>query len=270
MNYYLYTNNETLGPYQIEHLTEYIQSGQLTADTPCCKEGDTDWKTVQDFLPSPATAAGKLSFARTQAPSLPTEQAPKRIDPRFSHPSYWVRRKVFKLLGGAFHIYLPDGSVGFYSELKAFKLKEDIRIYTDESKQQEVLSIKARKILDFSSNYDVFDTSSGQKLGTLRRKGLKSIIKDEWHILDTLDQEIGKIHEDNLVKALVRRFLCNLIPQSYEGLINGTPVCRFHQAFNPFILKVLLDFTPDQNGLLDRRLGIAAAILLCAIEGRQD
>ena len=46
-----------------------------------------------------------------------------------------------------------------FSEQKMFRLREDIRVYSDESKSQEVLSIKARQILDFSAAYDVVDTA---------------------------------------------------------------------------------------------------------------
>jgi uncharacterized protein YxjI len=63
------------------------------------------------------------------------------------------RRKVFKLFGGAFHIYDPLGEVAFYSNIKAFKLKDDISLYTGEDMKTEILTIKARKIPGFSSAY---------------------------------------------------------------------------------------------------------------------
>jgi len=189
---------------------------------------------------------------------------------RFGHQTYLVRRKILKLLGGAFHIYDPTGTVVFYSQLKAFKLKEDIRLYTGEDMQTEVLLIQARQILDIAATYDVIDPASNEKVGALRRKGLKSILRDEWIFLDSSDREIGLLTEDSMALALVRRFLTNLIPQKYSGQINGTPVCTFKQNFNPFVMKITVDFSPDFSGLLDKRLGIAAAVLLCAIEGRQQ
>lgn len=189
---------------------------------------------------------------------------------RFEHQTYVVRRKVFKVFGGAFHIYDPTGQVAFYSKLKAFKLKEDIRLYTGEDMQTEVLVIRARQVLDISATYDVVDSATGEKVGALKRKGLKSIFKDEWLFLDTSDREIGFIREDSTALALVRRFLTNLIPQKFHAEINGMQVCTMKQHFNPFILKIDVDFSPDINHLLDRRLGIAAAVLLCAIEGRQQ
>jgi uncharacterized protein YxjI len=188
----------------------------------------------------------------------------------FSDALYTVRRDLFNVWNRKFRIYNAAEQLVLYSEMKALKLKEDIRIYADEAKTRELLVIKARQILDISATYDVFDPSSQTKVGALRRKGLKSLVRDEWNVLDATDQPIGQIQEDSLFLALLRRFLTNLIPQSYSVTLNEQELAEFKQNFNPFLLKLTLDFSPDPDGRLDRRLGIAAAILLCAIEGRQQ
>ena len=46
----------------------------------------------------------------------------------FELTNYMIRRKVFRIFGGAFHIYDPAGQVVGYSKQKAFKLREDIRL----------------------------------------------------------------------------------------------------------------------------------------------
>ncbi len=189
---------------------------------------------------------------------------------RYEQDTYLVRKKIFKLFGAAFHIYDSSGNVLFYSKLKAFKLKEDIRVYSDESMQTELLTIQARQILDIAATYDVVDAQTGEKVGALKRKGLKSILKDEWIFLDVNDAEIGLIKEDHVALALIRRFLCNLVPQTYNGELGGKMVCQFKQNFNPFVTKIALDFSMDKERALDRRLGLAAAVMLCAIEGKQD
>ncbi len=183
---------------------------------------------------------------------------------------YVVRRKVLKLFGGAFHIYDGSGRVILYSRLKAFKLKEDIRIWTGEDCQTEVLLIRARQIIDFSSAYDIFDPATGARLGACKRRGWKSLMRDEWTIMDAEDRDIAKIEEDSLILALIRRLLTNLVPQRYTVTMDGETVAEFRQNFNPFVLKLKLDFSPDRERRLDRRLGLAAAVLLCAIEGRQN
>ncbi len=189
---------------------------------------------------------------------------------RFSHSTYLIRKRVLSMLGGKFEIFDPAGNIVLFSKMKAFKLKEDIRLYTDETMATELISIQARAILDFSAAYDVVDTTTGQKIGAMRRKGLKSMFRDEWVILDAYDREAGLIQEENAFVALVRRFVTNLIPQTFNVQLGGVPTAEFKQNFNPFVTKLTLDFSLDSQRRLDRRLGIAAGVLLCAIEGKQQ
>ncbi len=191
---------------------------------------------------------------------------------RFKHDTYVVRKKVFKLFGGAFHIYDPSGNLVLYSKQKAFKLKEDIRLYSDESMKVELLSVAARQIIDFSAGYDVVDVQARQKVGALKRKGWSSMLRDEWIVMDAGDREVGLLKEDSMVAALVRRFIdaaSFFFPQKFHVEMGGAIVCTFQQNFNPFVRKLTIDFTADVNCQVDRRLGIAAAVLLSAIEGKQ-
>jgi uncharacterized protein YxjI len=91
-------------------------------------------------------------------------------DNRFTHRSYLVRRKLIKLVGAAFYVDDPSGHVVMYANQKGFKLKEDIRLYTGEDMTKELITIRARSILDISATYDVTDATTGEKLGALRRK----------------------------------------------------------------------------------------------------
>ena len=188
----------------------------------------------------------------------------------FQFPSYLLKRQVF-VLAGTFRFFDPSGNQVMFSQQKMFKLREDIRVYADEAKTQEVLSIKARQIVDFSAAYDVVDTAMNQKVGALRRKGWSSILRDEWEVLDANDQVIGKLFEDSMGLALLRRFLLgSWLPQNYDLTLGETRVADLKQNFNLFRYELNLDFTMDPSQRLDRRLGIAAGLLLAAVEGRQS
>lgn len=187
----------------------------------------------------------------------------------FQHSQYLLKRQVFALTG-KFRFFDPTGKLVMFSEQKMFRWKEDIRVYADESKAQEVLMVKARQIIDFSAAFDVVDSTTNQKVGALRRKGLASLLRDEWEILDVNDNLIGKLFEDSMGLALVRRVLTNLVPQNYDITINENRVADLKQNFNPFTYELNLDFSMDTARQLDRRLGIAAGILLAAVEGRQS
>ena len=183
---------------------------------------------------------------------------------------YLIRRKVLQLFGASFHIFDSNGRLCFFVSQKAFKLKEDIRVFSDETKSEELLLIKARNVIDFSAVYDVFDSKTGERLGAFKRKGMKSIFKDEWLIIDTQENQVGIIKEDSALMATLRRFLTNLIPQNFDGYVGQNKVFEFHHKFNPFVTKIELDFSVDTRNTFDRRLGIAAGVLLCSIEGKQN
>lgn len=180
-----------------------------------------------------------------------------------------IRKNVFTIFGAKFRVFSMDGRVVATSKQKAFKLKEDIRVYADESKDHEMLCIKARAIIDFGAAYDVVDSITGEKIGALRRKGMASLFRDEWHILDLNDEIVGTIMEDSGGLAFLRRFLINLIPQTFNITLMGEPVGFIKQHFNPFVYKATMDLSIDQQRFFDRRLAIASAILIIAIEGRQ-
>ena len=188
--------------------------------------------------------------------------------------TYLIRKKVLKILGEAFHIYTDDSQTELlgYCELKAFKLKEDIRIYTDEKKTTELISIKARSILDISAGYDVVDAQSGSSLGTFKRKGMKSLFKDTYILLDQQDQEYAELSEDSGLLGLIRRFVpfANiLIPQIFHlrGIDGGGSV-EYTQKMNPIVHR--LTVTGAQSGGFDPRVVLAGGMLLAAIEGKQN
>lgn len=187
----------------------------------------------------------------------------------FLHNQYLLKRQVFAL-AGKFRVFDPAGNLVLFSEQKMFRLREDIRVYSDESKTQELLTIKARQIIDFSAAYDVVDTTTNQKVGVLRRKGWASLLRDEWEVLDADDQPRGLLFEDTIGLAMLRRFLLgSLLPQNYDLTFGETRVADLRQIFNPFRYELTLDFNMDPARLLDRRIGIAAGILLATVEGKQ-
>ena len=185
---------------------------------------------------------------------------------------YTVRRKILKIFGAAFHVYDEAGSVVGYCKQKAFKLKEDIRLYTDESMNEPLLTLSARSIIDFGATYDV-TLPDGSSIGSLRRKGLKStFLRDEWLVFDESGNEIGLIREKNAFIALIRRGdLSFLFPQRFEIFKTGdqAPVAAIRQHFNLFVYRLGLKMLRDDEEL-DELLLLGATCLIAAIEGRQS
>ena len=195
------------------------------------------------------------------------------MNPLYDSDSYMIRQKVLKLFGETFHIYSDESMTQLvgYCKQKAFKLKEDIRIFNDEEQTTELLTIKARSMLDFGATYDIVDATTGESLGALRRKGLKSILKDSWIVLTPGDVEIGTLVEESSSLALFCRFLPFvkwIAPQEFDMVLNHGGGVRFTQKHNPFVHKLKVNGVKSSG--IDPRMVVAAGILLSAIEGRQN
>ena len=187
---------------------------------------------------------------------------------QFEHTQYNINRKFWKLFGASIKVVSPENQLILFAKLKALKLREDIRLFADEAQAEEILRIHARTILDIGTIYDVFDSATDQKIGSVKRKGWKSILQDEWEIWDENEQVLALMSEDSMLLALVRRFLTNLIPQKFTIADNkAQTVANIKQNFNPFTIR--LSCNVNEASQIDRRLTMVATIMLAAIEGRQ-
>jgi hypothetical protein len=189
--------------------------------------------------------------------------------PVFQQDRFVARQKIFSLTPQFHFLDLNGNSLAFLRK-KVFTWKDEIRVFTDETQTMELLYIKARKIIDWGTAFDVTDSVNHQKVGALKRRGWKSLVRKEWMIQDANDQEIGRLLEDSLFLATIRRYVTNLIPQSYSFEIGGRQVGTARQNWNVFAPKMEVDFSSDPERKFDRRLAAAAIVLLMAVEGRQS
>lgn len=198
------------------------------------------------------------------------------------------RRKFWKLVGAEISITDPHGQqeVG-YIRMKAWKLREDIRILRNRTDQQAVVQIRARQIIDIGATYDVTDSSTQQLIFSARRKGLKSIfVRDHWDLLDASGNTFGELQETSSGLALARRWLELLplgefialifafVPQTYvmnatqpdgSKLLIGTILHRK----NPVVVKMNLDTSGAQTQV-NPYLPMAMTALLSIVEASKN
>lgn len=91
----------------------------------------------------------------------------------------------FKLLALAPQIYVRDsaGTVRMYVKQKLMKLKEQVVVFANEGMTQELYHIRANKVIDWSAQYN-FTTPDGTPVGAVRRKGMRSLWKAHYEILN--------------------------------------------------------------------------------------
>ena len=100
-------------------------------------------------------------------------------------------------LASDFIITDRNGNYVAYVRQKMFRLKEDVIVFSDESRTKELFNIKANQWIDFNASYMMTDLLTGKKFGSLARKGVRSIWKARYDIIDEKDKPIYQINEDN-------------------------------------------------------------------------
>lgn len=186
--------------------------------------------------------------------------------------NFTVARQWGQLIGTNIRTYDDQDKLLCFAKQKAFKLREEITFYSDESQSNVLFKVKARNIMDLAGTYDMFD-SNNKLMGSIRRKGLAStFVRDEWLILDNQEREIGQVTEDSLALGVVRRFIdfvALLIPQTYDVSLNNRKVGELKQVRNPFKVKYICNINSDifNNNKL---LILAIPNLLAIIEARQS
>ena len=181
---------------------------------------------------------------------------------------YLIREKFLKFFGNKFHIMDENDQLYGFCEQKRFKLKEDLRLYDDENKNNEWLVIKQRNIVDAWGGFDIFDPIDNQHLGTVRRQFWKSLLRTKWQVLDSEGNDIGMLLEDSMTQAILRRVFLGILPKKYilHTRGNDQPI-TMRQKFNPIIKKLIVNIPPENN--FNRKFIAGLAIVISALDGRK-
>ena len=181
---------------------------------------------------------------------------------------YLIREKFLKFFGNKFRIMDEQDNLYGFCEQKRFRIKEDIRIYDDENKNNEWLIIKQRNLVDAWGGFDIVDPRENLLLGSIRRKFWKSVLRTKWELLDSDGNEIGMLIEDNLGYAIARRILLGiLLPKKFTLWTSADqqPI-TMRQKFNPLIKKLVV--TIPSGHAFDRRFIAGLAMVIAAVDGR--
>lgn len=105
----------------------------------------------------------------------------------------------FKLVALAPRIFVTDaaGTERMFIHQKTFKLKEDILIYNNSNKNNVIFRIRADRVIDFSARYNFYQGEGEQLLGSVKRKGMRSLWRATYFVDDPNGQTTHHIKEDN-------------------------------------------------------------------------
>jgi len=204
------------------------------------------------------------------------------------HDVFLLRQRI-KLVINQYEFFLPGAAETpgvpestsdeiCFVEQKRFKFKEDIRFYTDDSKSQEILRIKARQRFDPRATYDVTDELGG-KIGSIQKVFGQSLLRSTYRINGANDEELCIVTEHSMPVAIFRRLVgfvpyignyAEWLPIPYhfdfkrgEGVI-GTNTRQMWKIRDVYTI----DMTADPQRSVDRRLVLAIAVGMDALQAR--
>ena len=165
------------------------------------------------------------------------------------------------------HTETPDGKEGemvAFARQKRVAFKEQVTLYTDDSRQQVFGGFKARQMLDVGAAYDVTD-ATGASVGLFRKEFRKSLLRSTWRVEQPgLGAVTGQ--ERSLAVALLRRLWDGFIWPYHFDFTGPDGAAAFSVTKKIGLRDRYVVQIDDPH--LDRRLVIAQAVALDALQAR--
>ena len=198
---------------------------------------------------------------------------------------FTIRQRV-RMVGNRYEVRraLPEdeeGELVAFVQQKTFALKEDMRFYADEDKQAELFRLKARQRFDPRARYRVTDADDAE-IGELKKEFRRSLARSTWRVYAAdSDDELMYATERSLVRSVLRRLISlagfipivgdilELIPIRYhfDFFAGEKQVGSFERRFG-LRDRYILDLSGDPDRKIDRRVAIALAVAMDALQAR--
>lgn len=171
-----------------------------------------------------------------------------------------------------------DGDEFMFVEQKRFKFKEDIRFFEDDTKSAEVMKLLARERFDPRARYDI-TTPDGTKVGQIQKVFGKSLLRSTYTLFDAEGEETCVAREVSVPKAILRRAVgfipyvndfADFLPIAYDfEYVRGDEVLGINRRRRWKWRDIYeIDLTADAGRTLDRRLILASAVGMDALQAR--
>jgi len=191
-------------------------------------------------------------------------------------------QQVFKPIANEYRISVPEhdsseeGEPLLFVKQKRMKIREDIGFRRSPDAEAHEFMIKSKTVFEFRGRHEVLD-DRGEVIGSLQKDFGKSLLRSHWHVRDAAGEELFEAHESSWLIALVRRFadllgdiasLLTWLPFNFTFKRDGTPVGSYQRVLGKLRDRYVLDIEREAMQGVDRRLVIAFAVALDALQDR--
>jgi uncharacterized protein YxjI len=177
---------------------------------------------------------------------------------------YVIKRSFWSVFGRVFRVLTADGRLMMFVKHPLLKLREEFVVYADEAQTRPLLKVKSRQVIAINLTYDVTDAETGQALGTVQKKGLRSLFRDRFTILDAFGMEIG--HAEERGASILRRFF-PFLTSRHAIFVGDQEAATIRQKFRFFTKEFAVDLQPSP---LDARFVLVVALLALMAEARRE
>lgn len=177
---------------------------------------------------------------------------------------YVIKRKFWSVFERVFRVWTGDGQLIMYIEHPIFRLREEFMVYEDEAQTRPLLRVKSKQVIAINFSYEITDAKTGRVLGTVRKQGLKSIVRDKFILLDADEREIGYAEEQGA--SVLRRFF-PWLTSKHAIFAGDRRVASIRQVFRFFTKEFTVDLEPSD---LDPTFVLAVALLALIAEARRE
>lgn len=151
----------------------------------------------------------------------------------------------FKILTIAPKIYVRNGNgqIFAFAQQKLLKLKEQIKIYDNENKNNIKYLIDADRVIDSSAKYH-FTNSLNKRIGSVKRNGARSLWRASYEIYNEDENKIYTVRELSVFTLFM------------NGILESIPVLNIFAGlfFNPVYL--ILDNSGKEVARLTKKPAI--------------
>ncbi len=144
------------------------------------------------------------------------------------------------------------------------------RVYDDVQQQREILTLTDAE--STGAEMEVSDPATGERVGgiALTVDAAGDYVEGAWSITDADGQLVGKVLARKTGRAVGGASPGAGSPHAMDITVGGAIVGVLRRKSNVIGYELSVDFFMDVANLLDRRLGLAAAIFAALEHGRTD
>jgi uncharacterized protein YxjI len=181
-----------------------------------------------------------------------------------SQSRYRIRRNFWSVFERTFRVFTMDGQLIMLVKHPIFRFREEFTVYADEAQSRPLLHIKSRQVIAINFAFEVTDVENGQVLGSVQKRGLRSIVRDKFIVRDADGQEIGFVEEQGA--SILRRFF-PILTSKHSVVLHGNQAAAIRQIFRFFNTEFEVELAP---GAGDPRFVMACALLALIAESRRE